>query len=184
MFYYNNLTTLTGKVSMFKLLVLILITSFSLQAYESEDELKVILIGKISKYISYKDKINDNFIITVLKNPFGDLFTSTYQNKTIKSKPVLIKYIQNIKDLSETHILYIPKLKAKELSSVLKTCHKKSIVTISDSRGFAQRGGLIQLYSVSQKLKLKINIYEAKQQNIKIEHTLLRIADVVKGKKQ
>jgi len=167
---------------MFKLLFIFLILSFSLHAYESEDELKVILIGKIAKYIHFDNKINDSFIITVLKDPFDNLFSSTYHNKTIKSKPVLIKYIQNIKDLGDTHILYIPKLNAKELSTVIKRCHEKNIVTISDSRGFTQRGGLIQLYSVSQKLKLKINTYELKHHKIKIEHTLLRVADIVKGK--
>ncbi len=75
-------------------------------------------------------------------------------------------------------------MKSKELSQILNKTKDRNILTISDTRGFAQRGGILQLYFVSQKLKLKVNTHSAKLQNIKIKPTLLRIASVVKEEKQ
>jgi len=156
----------------------------SLYAYESEDKLKVIIIGKVAKYITYENAQNlDNFVITVLRNPFENLFDDIYKNKRIKSKPVKISYIDHINELESTNILYIPNVNARELSDILYKTQNSNILTVSDTRGFAQRGGVMQLYFISQKLKIKINIQSAKRHSLKIQPTLLRIADVVKDEK-
>ncbi|RLA69815.1 MAG: hypothetical protein DRG24_07885 [Epsilonproteobacteria bacterium] len=169
---------------MLKTILLVLLLLTSLNAYESEDKLKVVIIGKVAKYITYQNaKKSDYFIITVLKNPFETLFDDIYSDKTIKSKPVKINYINTIDALEFTHILYIPEVSSKDLSRILHKTQHSNILTISDARGFAQRGGVMQLYFVSQKLKIKINTYSAKLQEINIQPTLLRIADVVKGEK-
>ncbi len=159
---------------------LFLFVTTLLHAYESEDRLKVVIAGKVAKYIVSQEKTSANFIITVYKNPYGKLFEEVYKDKKIKSKPVLIKYIDTINDLQESDILYIPKVGANELLDILQKVKKRDILTISDTRGFAKKGGIIQLYFVSQKLKLKINPYRASLQNMKIKPTLLRIATVVK----
>ncbi len=156
----------------------------SLHAYESEDKLQVVLVGKVAKYIEFLDTSSQTFTITVLKNNFGTLFDEIYKNKKINSKPVTIKYIQTIDKLETSDILYIPKVTSKELSNILEQTQNKNILTISNTRGFAHKGGVMQFYFVSQKIKIKINIHSAKKQNLKIRPTLLRISDVVKEEKQ
>jgi len=165
----------------FKIISIILFFIISLNAYETEDKLKVVIVGKVAKYVTYKDNNLTNFTITVLNNPFGNLFDSVYYNKKIKSKPVKINYIKNIDDLNNTDILYISNVDNEELSNIIQKTNGKNILTVSDTRGFAQRGGVLQLYFVSQKLKLKINLNSAKEQSLKIKSTLLRISDVVEG---
>jgi len=163
--------------------IFIFFINYSLNAYESEDKLKVVIVGKVAKYVEYQNEISDNFIITILKNRFGTLFDDIYKDKKIKSKPVKILYIDNIDQLSLTNILYIPKVNSQELSKIFEQTHNKNILTISDMRGFAQKGGVMQLYFVSQKIKIKINTNSASRQNLKIKSTLLRISDVVKEDK-
>ena len=60
------------------------------------------------------------------------------------------------------------KLILKLFSNYLIVTYEKNILTISDLRGFAQKGGIIQIYSMSQKLKLNINLQKAQKENIKI----------------
>jgi len=48
-------------------------------------------------------------------------------------------------------------------------------------RGFAQRGGMVQIYSHNQKIKLKINLDKVKQEGIYINSALLRLATIIKG---
>lgn len=169
---------------MFKIILFIFILLTSLNAYVSEDKLKVVIVGKVAKYITFKDIDKDNFIITVYKNRCNNLFDEIYKNKKIKNKPVKINYIDNIDELNSTNILYVSKINTLELTEILQKTINKNILTISDTRGFAHKGGVMQLYFISQKLKIKINTQSATKQNLKMESTLLRIADVVKGKKQ
>jgi len=153
----------------------------SLNGYESEDKLKVIIIGKVANYIKWKEKDNKQFIITVLNYPNENLFNDLLNGKKIKKKDILIKYIDNIDQLSDTDILYIPVSQASKLTNILKNTDGKNILTVSGIRGFAEKGGIVQVYFVSQKVKLKVNLDVAKRESLKISSSLLRIAKIVKG---
>lgn len=171
-----------------KLLVFFYVTQIVatsvLNAYESEDKVKAVIIGKLAKYIKWEDKKEDNdFIITVLNNPYDDLFDKVYAKKKIQGKQVKIDYIDDISQLKNPHILYIPKTEAAELSPILNVTSDKNILTVSDIRGFAEKQGIVQVYFASQKAKLKINVDAANKQNLKIKSSLLNIAEVVKEEK-
>lgn len=167
---------------MFKIVLMLFFIFFnSLNAYELEDEIKVVLIGKLSKYIDWEEKNNNDFVITILKNPFNKLFDNIYKDKIIQTKNVKIKYIDNIDDLTSTNVLYIPKVSTSELKKILKKTENKNILTISDMRNFASRGGMIQILFYSQLAKLKINLKSAQQEKLQIRASLLQISDVIKG---
>lgn len=164
-----------------KVLFIILLSSFMhLHGYQSEDKLKAVIIGKVAKFISWQESQRDTFIITVLDSPLQDLLKKMHSKKSIKSKKVKIVHINNIDELEFTHILYIPSSKASSLKKILKKIKNKNILTISDIRGFAEKKGIVQIYFVSQKVKLKINLDVAREENLKIKSTLLAIATVIK----
>lgn len=162
-------------------LLFLLIFSFNLNAYESEEELKVVISGKVAKYIEWKNCRHDKFIITVFDYPHANLFAEIYRDKKIHSKSIVIKHIWSIDELGETDILYISKDANINLDTLLSSSRVNGVLTISDIRGFVQKGGIMQIYFVSQKLKLKINTDIALSEGFRIKPTLLRIADVVKG---
>jgi len=170
-----------------KLFILSLILIVNLYASLSEDKLKVIIIGKVAKYVVWpKENNTKEFHITILQNPFGTLPDTIYKNKQINNKPVVIQYIDTVDtldNLAKTDILYIPKSEASHLQKILQTLHGKGIFTMSDIKGFAQKHGMLQLYFVSRKIKLKINLDAVKKEHLNIRSTLLRIAKVIKEEK-
>jgi len=101
--------------------------------------------------------------------------------KKIHNKPIELKYITNIDDLGTTNILYLPQSNTKNLLKILQKLQGKNILTVSDIRGFAEKKGMLQIYFVSQKPKLKINLDQAHKHKLKISLSLLRIADVIRG---
>lgn len=168
---------------LFKIVFLLLTVALyisPLMAYESEEVLKVKIVGKVAKFVRWNDSKNDKFIITILNNPYGDLFDRYFIGKTIHKKKIKLKYINSISKLSETNILYIPAQESSALNEILKNTHDKNILTISDIRGFVDRDGILQISFVSQKVKLKINLKSANDEEIKINSSLLRISDVVR----
>jgi len=166
---------------MLKIILLSLLVT-SIYAYEQESKLKVLIIGKVAKYISWQKTDQDRFIITILKNNDGDLFQNIYKNRKIKHKPVVIKYIDNINQLQDTDILYISPLNNQQIPYILKKLQtENNIFTISDIRGFAEKGGMMQIYFASQRAKIKINLTQTTDKKFKIKSSLLRIADVLRG---
>ena len=168
------------------LLFLLLFTT-SVNAYENENRLEALITGKIAKFISWSNKNSPDFIIGVYKNQLNTIFDDVYRNATIKSKRVKIEYIKNIKsvkNLQDIEILYISsQASSAELKTILTYIKNKNILTISHIRGFAQKGGMIQLYTKNQRLKLRINLDNVQKENIKIKASLLRISDVIRESK-
>jgi len=166
------------------LLILLFICVNPLNAYDKNDKLEVLIMAKASKYIKWEEDSSENFIITILNNPYGDLFEKLLSNKKINNQPIKIKYISDIDELTRTNILYIPISDKKKLSSILEKIKNKNILTVSNMKGFVERGGIMQIYFISQRVKLKINLQESINNYLKISSSLLRISDVSnRGKK-
>jgi len=154
----------------------------SVHAYQLEDKLKVVIIGKITKFVQWNNSGRKNFSITVL-NSTNHFFKTLLEGKKVHGKPIKVIYINDIKDLDDTNVLYISQNAAQELPLVFKSIKNRNILTISDIRGFAQKGGMIQLYTKNQNLRLRINLSSVKAENLKIKSSLLRISTLVKESK-
>ena len=166
---------------LFKYLLPFILLNVSLSAYESEDKLKTVIVGKVAKYISWNDCSSKTFVITVLNSSYSELFDEVYFDKKIKSKPVVIRHIDNIYDLGVTDILFISELGEFTLDEVFMMSKNRNILTVSDMRGFAQKGGNLQLYFVGQKLKLKMNVDAMQEEGFHVKRTLLKIVEVVEA---
>lgn len=163
------------------LIVCILLMNISLYGYESEEKLEAVIIGKIAKYIMWKDTSVDDFTIATLDTKLYNLFKEIYEGKQIKGKNVYVQNITDISKLGNPNILYISKEHSKNLQTILKNTQSKNILTVSNIRGFTEKNGIVQINFIAQKPKLKINLDEANKENLKVRSSLLRIVDVVKG---
>jgi len=163
------------------LVFLFLLNTLVLHAYESENKLKTVIVGKIAKYISWNEYSSGNFVITVLNNEFGSMFDEVYKNRTIKDRPVKIQYITNIEDLNSSDILFISQKNLHDIDKILLKTKGLNILTVSDLRGFAQKGGSVQLYFLDRQLKIIINIDAMKVKHFRVNNRLIRVSEIVKG---
>jgi hypothetical protein len=144
--------------------------------------LKSVIVGKIAKFIKWENDDGNDFIITIYKSRRSKMFfEKVYKNRKIQDRRVQIKLAQTVDEIGKSHILYIPNIGNREVDEVLRSTASKNILTVGDSKGFAERGGVIQLYFASRKIKFKINYETSKEQRVKISSTLLRISKVIKG---
>jgi hypothetical protein len=163
-----------------RLFLLLFFVVFNLFGVESQDKLKVAITGKVAKYISFEDKKGDAFTITVLNSPYASYFDEIYSGKKIKNRDIIIKHIESIDQLEDTDILYIPEMDFASLEVILQKIDGKNILSVSDSKGFAEKGGVLQLYFNAQKIKLRVNINELEANNLKAKSSFLKIADIIK----
>lgn len=161
-----------------KLIASLLFFAAFLNSYESDDALKVSILEKAIQFMTFKDK--NEAIIAVYNNSYGDAFEKTFAGKQINNKNIKIKYIDNIDKLEGVTVLYISNVASDSLGLILKKASAKGILTVSDARGFTEKGGAMQIFIASQKPKLKINLDAAHKEDIKIKAALLRIAEVTK----
>jgi len=166
--------------------MLIIVLLMPIYASNQERDLQAVFLGRFAKFIEWPQNNRDVFIITLIdENPFDNLLDNLYSKKRIHGKKIKIKYVTKIEDIGESDILFITLDNYKKVNRVIEYAQENSILTISEKRGFAQRGGIIQLGFVAQKPYLVINYDSSVESNIKISSTLLAIAqNIIKGEKQ
>lgn len=150
-------------------------------AYEEENKVICAITSNFAKFTQKNNSDITPYTITVLNNQFGDLCTNMYKEIKVNNKDIQVLYIDDIHNLKQSNILFIFDTPIDELNEILSYMKNKNILTISTIRGFAQRGGMVQIYSQNQKLKLKINLDIVKEEGIYIHSALLRIASIIKG---
>ena len=177
----------TKHILLTALLFVLLISPFTNTFAANEElNLQAVFLGRFAKFIEWPSSNKDKFIITLIdENPFDNLLDDLYRNKKIHNKPIEINYVTQIQDIKDSDILFITLDKQTEIQKVIEYAKARSILTISERRGFAQRGGIIQLNFVMQKTQLKINYDSALKSKIKISAPLLAIAqEVIRGDAQ
>ncbi|MHC4552064.1 MAG: YfiR family protein [Planctomycetota bacterium] len=124
---------------------------------------------------------NKEVVIGILgKDPFGDSFKDV-ENKPLKGKKktLRIKRLDQFTpqtSFDDCHLLFICQSEMEKLADILKKIDNKPILTVADSEGFAENGGMINLLMVGPKVRWEINQAAAEKTGLTISSQILRNA--------
>ncbi len=144
------------------LLLSLLVPQFVCAQY-SEYEIKAVFLERFTRFISWPGESTQSdssqpFVIGVLgENPFDNILDEAYRNRKIKNRKVEIKYFSDPAQITECNLLYISASERDNLLSILSQINEKPILTVSDSKGFAEEGIHINMYSRNNRLLYEIN---------------------------
>jgi hypothetical protein len=156
-----------------------------LWSQSAEYTMKAVALEKLSLFISWpantlKNDPSQEFVIGVLgQTSFGDILKDVYKDKKIKDRKVKIINIVNIQGLTECQMLIIPNIKISELNKILNYVKGKTILTISDTEGFAEAGCFINFYEYENKLRFEINQKGMKDAGFTVDYRLLKVSKVL-----
>lgn len=161
-------------------LIFLLLLPQLLWASNQERDIEAVFLGRLSEFIQLPDKKREYIYITLIdENPFGHTINELYSNKKIKDKPVKVNVVTSVEDIGDCDILFVTLTSTSLTNKTIEYAQRNAILTVSDQRSFAERGGIIQIEFINQKPKLKINLDSAIKSGIKIDSTLLAIAQSV-----
>jgi hypothetical protein len=149
----------------------------------SEYEVKAAYLFNFAKFVEWPQAAlpRENTPLSVClvgKSPMNDVMESL-AGKTIKNRRLVIHQFSRIEDLNECHILFINSSVKTSLSQIVASVASRPILTVSDSKGFAAAGGIIEFVPVGAKIRFEINHRSALNINLKISSHLLRLATTV-----
>jgi len=101
------------------------------------------------------------------------------QDEVVKNRKLKVQRFRSLEEIKSCHILFISQSEAERLDQVFSSLKGRKILTVGDTEGFAQRGGMVRFLTEKNKIRLRINIAAAKAANLTISSKLLRAADVV-----
>jgi hypothetical protein len=119
-------------------------------------------------------------VIGVLgEDPFGTFLDEAVRGETVNNRALVIVRYRRLEDVANCHVLFVSPSEAGKIREVIAALKGRSILTVGETDGFADRGGIIQFATQDNRIRLRINLEAAKAANLTISSKLLRPATVI-----
>ena len=149
-----------------------------------EYRLKAAFLYNFAKFIEWpSDAFKSDkapILLCVFRNdPFGNALDEILQGKTINSREVLARRINELPDLRSCQLVFVSEREDKYLSEILNSLRGTSALVVGESDGFAERGGAIQFFLEDNKLRFAVNVDAVRKARLSISSKLLALARIV-----
>lgn len=152
------------------------------QEFPLELKVKAILLKKIVKFIDWpngaKNGAKSSITLGFLgESPVWPVFQALADQGKLGA--LVLKKIQKVEDGKNCMVLYVGSGRRDELREIFSQLKGRSTLTVGETDGFAEAGGMVEFYNQKGKIHFKINKAATDAAGINIRSNLLRIADVV-----
>jgi hypothetical protein len=162
------------------LVMLIGVTTVNAQERPTH-EIHAAMLYNFIKYVQWPDEgAGGEFVVGVIgeDNVFNTL-KQWYDGKPKGTKKYVIKKLGSSLDASTCHVVYVGKARSKEFENVKNSVTGKSILTITDGNGLAEKGSCINFKIVDGKLRFELNQGVVSSSNLKVSGQLSSMAILI-----
>lgn len=148
----------------------------------NEYEVKAAFIYNFTKFIEWEGenlKSSSSFKVCIFKNsPIESYLKEILKDKKINGKKTEISTVDNIENINDTHILFIPgNISAKEFKTCIAKSKLKNTLIVSEKAGRIEIGSCINFLVVANKVKFEVNLSSLKKNKLKASSQLLKLAE-------
>ena len=145
-----------------------------------EYEVKAAFLCKFAKFVEWPEEAlpreDTPIVIGVLgDDPFGTTLDKTVDGKTVKGRAIKTKRASSPKDLKECHIVFVCASEKARLKEIFVQFKTRNVLTVGETDGFTEKGGIIQFAVENKKIGLRISNKAGKRAGLKISSQLLKL---------
>ena len=149
-----------------------------------EYQVKAAFLYNFAKFVEWpreafsspKDPIR---IYVIGQDPFGRALEDAVNGKSFDGREFVIRQISDIKQAARCHILFVSSSERKRCGAILAELRAGGVLTVGESDGFAEQGGMVNLKLESGKVQIQINLSAAEEARVRISSKLLSLAQII-----
>ena len=139
--------------------------------------------GKFVRWPADRPAGADSFEICIFgKDPFGSVLDSTVSDESIDGKKISVRRLSGMREAASCSVLFVSSSEDGRLAPALAAAQRMGLLTVSDMRNFAARGGAIGLVTDQGKIRFEVNRQAAEQSHLELSSELLKVATRVMKK--
>ena len=119
------------------------------------------------------------FVIGILgDDPFGEHIDRVVSSEQFKGRPIHVRRYQSIEEIKKTpsQVLFVTPAMAPDWPQLKRMTDAFPMLTVSDMDDFGQRGGMINIRTQGNRIKIEINPEETRKAGLKISSKLLKMS--------
>ncbi len=149
----------------------------------NEYSLKAVFLYNFCRFIDWPAtafaSANEPIVIGILgTDPFGPLLEEAVQGETSHGRRLQIEHYRSVREVRGCHVLFIGESESGRLREILGAVAGTSIVTVGETSGFVDQGGMIALTTDQNRVRLVINPNTMRNANLNVSSKLLRVAEI------
>lgn len=173
-------------------LVVVLIVALCLPArYASaegkvtEYHVKAVFLYNLTRFVSWPDENQESrgdFLIGIYgSDPFGELIDKAVAGEKQNGRNIRVERYETAEQarVAGCSILFISSSSMDRFSEIRDALRGRPVLTVADTPGFSQNGGMVNLVEINQKIGLEVNRSVARKAGLFISSKLLSLARVV-----
>jgi hypothetical protein len=152
------------------------------QTVSREYQLKAVFLYNFVQFTEWPTNafpgVNAPVVIGVLgTDPFGQVLEETVRGEKKNGRSLIVERYRRVEDIKDCHALFVCRSEENRLPEILAALHGRSILTVGETDGFAQNGGMIRFLTEKNKIRLRIYVEAARAANLTVSSKLLRLAE-------
>jgi hypothetical protein len=156
------------------------------QTTEEEYRVKAAFIFHFAQLVDWPsdtvaDTDNSLFLCTLGEDPFQGMLEGTVAGKVIGNRVMRIRHLGQAQDMQTCQILFIGRAQSKRIPQLVAGLRNAPILTVGETAGFLDAGGMIRFLLEENKVRFEINVQAAESARLKIGSRLLSLAEHVVG---
>lgn len=176
---------LARRASALALLVLVLASpALGGTKVTSEYDLKAAFLFHFAQFVEWPVEAlpNKNTPLTIGilgGDPFGKTLDAMVANEAVRGHKLVVRRFREVGETDSCQILFISSSEDGRLGPILSHLKGRSILTVGEGKGFAQRSGIVGFILSDRRLRLAVNLAAANASRLTISSKLLRQSEIV-----
>jgi hypothetical protein len=147
----------------------------------TEYSIKAVFLYHFTQFVEWPEAAfpapDAPFVIGLVgKNPFGSALHGVVAGESVGRHPLAVRSVDDITAEFRCQILYFTE-EGEDLLD-LRRLRTAPVLTVGESDSFYKKGGMIQFVIARRRVRLKVNLEEARAHSLEVSAKLLRVADV------
>jgi len=141
------------------------------------ENVMAVYIFNFTKFLEWKNDNPECFYIWVLgKSKITEPLIKIAEKENVNGKKLIIEEIKDVDKVKKCGVLFISNEDESILPSILKKTMEKNILTVSNTKGFANKGVCINFVLSDDKMRFEINRKAVEESGIIPSTRLLSLA--------
>ncbi len=165
-------------------LMILVVPAWGQSLRGNENEIKAAFLVNFTKMVEWPSTAfatkGEPLVICVEGNE--DIMKRLFQalnGKSVADHSVSVTRTHDIKDARRCRVLFAGS-ETKDIRSILEAVGDAPVLTIGESNGFAQAGGVVNLYQQGDGVRFEINLDAAERAGLKINSRVLGLARIIR----
>ncbi|HTG43642.1 MAG TPA: YfiR family protein [Verrucomicrobiae bacterium] len=123
---------------------------------------------------------NSPIVIGILgDHPVKPALLDVIQGEKVRGRELVVRTFRHPDEVRQCHVLFLGYGEGASAPRAIARLRGQPILLVSEIEGFAQRGGMIEFMTDRKRIKLRVNVENARAANLVISSKLLRVAEVL-----